>query len=93
MTEVAMALMEDIDKNTVDFRETYDGEEEDGGAQATSPTLPRIHGLEGGAVALRERGREEQTEHQDAEKEHQDTEKAQDKTASDKEAEQTDEAT
>lgn len=29
MTEVAMALMEDIDKETVDFRETYDGEEEE----------------------------------------------------------------
>ncbi|MBT7545122.1 MAG: DNA topoisomerase IV subunit A, partial [Kordiimonadaceae bacterium] len=29
MTEVAVALMEDIDKDTVDFRETYDGEEEE----------------------------------------------------------------
>lgn len=29
MTEVAMALMQDIDKDTVDFRETYDGEEEE----------------------------------------------------------------
>ncbi len=29
MTEVALALMEDIDKQTVDFRETYDGEEEE----------------------------------------------------------------
>ncbi len=29
MTEVAVALMEDIDKETVDFRETYDGEEEE----------------------------------------------------------------
>lgn len=29
MTEVALALMEDIDKETVDFRETYDGEEEE----------------------------------------------------------------
>lgn len=29
MTDVAMALMEDIDKDTVDFRETYDGEEQE----------------------------------------------------------------
>jgi len=29
MTSVATALMEDIDKETVDFRETYDGEEEE----------------------------------------------------------------
>ncbi|MCP5380987.1 MAG: DNA topoisomerase IV subunit A [Kordiimonadaceae bacterium] len=29
MTEVAMALMEDLDKDTVDFRETYDGEEKE----------------------------------------------------------------
>ena len=29
MTAVAVALMEDIDKETVDFRETYDGEEEE----------------------------------------------------------------
>ncbi|MCC3861014.1 DNA topoisomerase IV subunit A [Pseudemcibacter aquimaris] len=29
MTEIATALMEDIDKDTVDFRETYDGEEEE----------------------------------------------------------------
>ena len=29
MTSVAVALMEDIDKETVDFRETYDGEEEE----------------------------------------------------------------
>ncbi|MDG1004532.1 MAG: DNA topoisomerase IV subunit A, partial [Emcibacteraceae bacterium] len=29
MTEVALALMEDIDKDTVDYRETYDGEEEE----------------------------------------------------------------
>ncbi|MBL4603493.1 MAG: DNA topoisomerase IV subunit A [Emcibacteraceae bacterium] len=29
MTSVAVALMEDIDKQTVDFRETYDGEEEE----------------------------------------------------------------
>jgi len=29
MTDVAVALMEDIDKDTVDFRETYDGEEEE----------------------------------------------------------------
>ena len=29
MTEIATALMEDIDKDTVSFRETYDGEEEE----------------------------------------------------------------
>jgi topoisomerase-4 subunit A len=29
MTSVAMALMEDIDKDTVDFRDTYDGEEQE----------------------------------------------------------------
>ena len=29
MTAIATALMEDIEKNTVDFRETYDGEEEE----------------------------------------------------------------
>ncbi len=29
MTDVSLALMEDIDKDTVNFRETYDGEEEE----------------------------------------------------------------